>query len=345
MKLRPLWVVVLLLPTWAAVAVATEAVGLGCIAAAEGQIRVALVIDYGELRPGAEPETACVSVPTGATGYQVLTAWSSTANVTMPRVNDVGFLCGIGGLPETGCAEASGASYTYWSYWTAKGTDSDWTYSSIGMDSRRVKNGGVEGWHFVTGKGSGADLAPRARPNSVACSLSDGTTSGTTAPVAAPAAPPAEQPKQQSPPLPASIPPTSAAQPTTGNSRPNSQGSASSPSVLASPAPGSPIGATPQSGSGDAVISANDQAAVLGETTIAAPRTPTEASDPQSATPTNSVAGYNRKPPGAEQSNTPAAETDSTNSRSLGGLIPAAVFVVASVALATIQARRKRLKQ
>lgn len=71
--------------------------------AAEGQKRIAVVIDFGA--PGIAPvgeatparSVACVAVPTAATGLQVL------QKVAQVRFHSSGLICGIAGFPASEC--------------------------------------------------------------------------------------------------------------------------------------------------------------------------------------------------------------------------------------------------
>lgn len=72
-----------------------------------GQVRVAVVIDYGtdDSRPegstipkGANPSASCVTLPEGSTGQQALAA---AAQVRQEQ----GLTCGINNYPATGCGE------------------------------------------------------------------------------------------------------------------------------------------------------------------------------------------------------------------------------------------------
>lgn len=73
--------------------------------AAAGRKRVGVVVDFGREADAREPGTAvpapyatCVSVPTAATGAQVLAA------AAKPRV-DKAMVCGIDGYPASGCSD------------------------------------------------------------------------------------------------------------------------------------------------------------------------------------------------------------------------------------------------
>lgn len=74
-------------------------------AAAAGQVRVAVVVDFGlptDAAAGQEPPqeatVACVQVPQGSNGEQALVA-------AAPVRTEGGLVCGIGGYPTTGCGD------------------------------------------------------------------------------------------------------------------------------------------------------------------------------------------------------------------------------------------------
>lgn len=71
----------------------------------EGEKRVAVVVDPGTAEDAPEGTTAgpatatCVVAPTDATATQVLQL------ATTVRTDDSGLVCGVGGYPDTGCAD------------------------------------------------------------------------------------------------------------------------------------------------------------------------------------------------------------------------------------------------
>ncbi|MEZ5185814.1 MAG: SCO2322 family protein [Candidatus Nanopelagicales bacterium] len=81
-------------------------------AAAAGQKRVAVVIDFGPagIAPVGETppatSTSCVTVPTSATGLQVL------QKVAKLRFNASGLICGIAGFPATECPGQTAGAVT-----------------------------------------------------------------------------------------------------------------------------------------------------------------------------------------------------------------------------------------
>lgn len=114
-------------------------------------VRVGLVIDRGPLGGGVSVQ--CVTLPSGSTGFDLL----RTAGHTF-RLNSAGLTCGIDGGPATGCGERVGASYRYWAYFH---TDAgQWRYASDGPAAQRLRDGDVEGWHFVEGSGTPSDPPP-----------------------------------------------------------------------------------------------------------------------------------------------------------------------------------------
>lgn len=77
----------------------------GSAPAGDGQIQVAVVIDYGTAAdaPTAEdlpdgPDTACVTVPVGSTGNDALAAAGDVRS-------EEGAVCGLNGYPTSGCFE------------------------------------------------------------------------------------------------------------------------------------------------------------------------------------------------------------------------------------------------
>jgi hypothetical protein len=176
--------VVLLLPSvlgGAGGSLVEAAAGSSCASAA-GTVHVGLVIDFGTVDPAgaAKPMVRqCVTIADRGTGADALSAGGHT-----PRWNSSGLLCAIDGYPATGCGERTATGYRYWSYW--HGGDA-WKYSSVGPDSFRPGEGGVEGWHFVDGTGTGdGGQVPRVGSSSP-CPGSPGSTVTSTTSAARPA--------------------------------------------------------------------------------------------------------------------------------------------------------------
>lgn len=138
--------------------------GLGAansVCAAESDVRVAVVVDFGPLADARQtPTTACVAVPEGGSGADALAARATILGTPPPRYDDSGLLCAIDGFPATGCGEATDGGYRYWAYF--QGTDAGWTYASEGPATREAGAGTAEGWHFVDGSGMPTDPPPDA---------------------------------------------------------------------------------------------------------------------------------------------------------------------------------------
>jgi hypothetical protein len=138
-----------------------------CAQAAEGELRIGIVVDVGTEpdAPGG-PDVACVVVPAGSTSADVLVAWSASRGRPL-RYAPSGLLCGVGGYPATGCGEPSPEGYRYWSYW--EGASSGWSYSGGNPHVRPAREDRVEGWRFQAASGTGADDAPPRGPSSAIC--------------------------------------------------------------------------------------------------------------------------------------------------------------------------------
>lgn len=145
-------------------------------AAAQGQIRVTIVVDPGTVGGAPRgPEAHCVTVPQGATGAEVLAERARQLGRAHPRYASSGLLCGIDGYPSSGCGQHVSGGYEYWAYWSA--SDGTWRYSSQGPAYRKMHDGDVEGWRFVRGSGGPGDPPPRRAPTSACPSGSPGPTS------------------------------------------------------------------------------------------------------------------------------------------------------------------------
>jgi hypothetical protein len=156
-----------------------------------GQVRVAVVVDYGT-EPGA-PGTAsarCLTVPSGTTGGQLLKLRSELLHTATPRYAGSGLLCALDGFPfGDECGEASGSEFRYWSYWS--GTSGSWVYGQGNPFVRRVADGDIEGWRFVSAHESAAP-PPRLAPDAGALfpSLVEPSTAPASPPAGADALPP-----------------------------------------------------------------------------------------------------------------------------------------------------------
>jgi len=217
--------IVVLTAVWVS-PVSSAGFGVPCAAAA-GQVRAWLVVDFGDL-PGSPGgvRTVCVTVSEGSTAIAVL-----QAGVGGLRWHSSGLLCAIGGYPAPPeCGSRTPSGYRYWSYWHG---GSSWDYAGSGPDSRRVRDGDVEGWHFVSGKGNPTDPPPGASPSS-GCP------------------PPATVPTATSPPRPTvPTPPTQPPGPGVGPSAPGSSPGAGPPTSGAGPSAPDRSRPGDQNGAGD----------------------------------------------------------------------------------------------
>ena len=133
----------------------------GCAAPmAETDVRVVVVVDPGD---GGPTSSACLVVPRGTTGSQVLARRAAMLGTAVPRYASSGLLCAIDGYPSSGCGERGGTGFRYWAYFS--GTSGDWRYGNFNPFTRRVVDGDIEGWRFVEGAGNGTDPPPRLDPS------------------------------------------------------------------------------------------------------------------------------------------------------------------------------------
>jgi hypothetical protein len=152
-------------------------------ACAAGEIRVSVVVDFGDL-PNPPPTTStCVSASDGDNGAEILAARARQIGTPAPRFDSSGLLCAIDGLPSTGCGVRTQSGYRYWSYW--HGSAAGWEYSSVGPTGSRVKAARSEGWHFVDGTGRPNDPAPRGAADPAAVCRAAPTPGSTSPPATA----------------------------------------------------------------------------------------------------------------------------------------------------------------
>ena len=128
---------------------------------ASGAVRVVIVVDPGEGVGG--PTSACLVVPSGTTGAQLLARRASELGMPSPRYAGSGLLCAIDGYPSSGCGDRTGGGFAYWAYFS--GTAGSWAYGSYNPFIRRMGDGDIEGWRYVSGSGGEHDPPPRLSPN------------------------------------------------------------------------------------------------------------------------------------------------------------------------------------
>ncbi|HEY5252697.1 MAG TPA: hypothetical protein VIJ09_13585 [Acidimicrobiales bacterium] len=219
-------------------------------------IVVPVVVDTGGTSDTAE--VACVPVPVGSNGAQVLAARAKLLHVPAPRYAESGLLCAIDGYPATGCGVETGGHYAYWAYYHG---GSSWTYASVGPASWKVSDGDVEGWRFQA-EGSATPADPPPRAPSVASIL-------------CPAAPPPTTTTT------VASPPTTTSPSTPVSTAPGSSGGRSDPGTSAAPATKSSGSKTAGSKSGSGVSSptSTTRPGTAPSTTATAPATTTPRGD------------------------------------------------------------------
>ncbi len=120
---------------------------------ADGPIRVGLYVQFED----GSTFTRCVELEAAeATGLDVLR--QSELDLIFETEGMLGTaICKIG---ETGCdypgedcfCQCLGTPCQYWTYWYAE--DGRWKYSPLGASNRTVRDGGVEGWVWGSGRES-----------------------------------------------------------------------------------------------------------------------------------------------------------------------------------------------
>lgn len=174
---------------------APEASAATCGPAPAGKTAVVVVVDTG-----SSITSRCVIVAEGTRGGDVLSA----AGFSM-RVEGLGFVCALSGIPAQGCAQ-NDPSADFWSYWHAT-PGGNWNYSSAGAYTYRVSGRcAVQGWHYVP---TTKRTAPRMDPPAMNCAIPSTPAPTTKPPAVQPAVPPAAAPKPATPP-PAASPGSSA---------------------------------------------------------------------------------------------------------------------------------------
>ncbi len=147
-------------------------------------VSVAFVVDFS----GSEGvQSACIKVPSTDNEYQALALFTEQEHEAAPTYNSSGLLCSIGGVPSSGCGQAEGNGYIYWSYW--HGDSGSWQYSNTGASGivhscdPAGNDCDVEGWKFEDpGAGNASDPPPRSPPDYAAiCSSGPASTTTSTA--------------------------------------------------------------------------------------------------------------------------------------------------------------------
>lgn len=234
----------------------------GCGPAPDGLVAVAVLVDAGI----SAPIVRCVTVPPGTKGAAVLAAAIGQQEVrTGAGIQDkgAGFVCGLLGVPATGCTSA--VDEPTWNYWHAD-PGGDWRYSSTGFAGYAV--GGrcaIEGWTYDR-----PAARPRVAPPPVSCDVAALPTTAP-APAAAAPAPPTSAAAARPGPAPLAGPAAGAVNPTVtdGSTAPSGGLPAAAPVTSTAP-PDAPdaAGATAASGrtasgdGGDETVAPDELASV-----------------------------------------------------------------------------------
>lgn len=322
------------------VAVTTVALGSSAAGAAveqggpcpsgNGRIGVRIVVDNND--PSGADAT-CVDVAAGSSGYDVLVARARQLGRPAPRTDGNGLLCGIDGTPETGCVEDVDGQFRYWSYWTGRVDGTTWTYSRVGMDARRVQAGDVDGWRLVVAANGGPTPRPRRCPDGSTCTEGTATTLRPTPTVTA-------APSGGSPPPP---PPSESA----GSTTPTTPGAAVAGATATASNPPSPPsrpgGSTPRSGSNPAPPPGDIVPPTVSGTVLERSENPLDASSSTTSTTTTVASSRSAADERATALIVENAAAQPGNDGATGWI--AFGLVLGAGALATVQARRTRLRR
>ncbi len=238
---------VVLLAGGGATTTAEPAGAARCARAADGQIRVAVVVDFGDA-PGAPAGALarCVTVSERASGMDALRAATGATGH-----DDSTKVCQIAGFPkdfdERNCSRPTDGRISYWAYFA--GTTSGWSYRSVGAAGVRARADVVEGWRYVT------ESAGQQRPAPAPRNVPEGATylASTACPPPLATRPPAPRPPSQRPPaqgIPAAPAPTPTASAT---GAPGSTTTTPASTTTTTVAPGSSTTDAPTTTSGQVV--------------------------------------------------------------------------------------------
>ena len=139
-----------------ATAVVFAAVGVlatSTAAIGAGSKCVALVVDFSHV--GGSVSSACVTVPSSATGSEVLVAGHHKVTFDPRYGND--FVCAIDGIPAGGCHATDDRHY--WVYYHRAPGSTAWHVSQEGAGTYKPANTSTEGWVYD----DGASTAPTPR--------------------------------------------------------------------------------------------------------------------------------------------------------------------------------------
>lgn len=150
--------------------------------ASEGP-RAALVVDTG-----SGVHRYCVQLPgDGVSGIDVIKLAGSQHGLQYKLGFGGQAVCQLAGVGPDGGDCFADDPY-FWGYWRGDGSGG-WTWSSSGAGSTVVRDGGVEGWSWGTGRDGNSHPAPPATGFDGVCPAAPPPPSGGSKPAAAPAGP------------------------------------------------------------------------------------------------------------------------------------------------------------
>lgn len=128
-------------------------------AACTGDSGVSVIVDFNELGGGVT--AACD--PDGA-GKVAAEVFPDAGYPLTYAQEDPGFVCRVSGKPADSPCVRTPPATAYWSLWWSDGESGQWVYSSSGVSSLDVPDGGylAFAWHQGSGNAAAPDVAPTA---------------------------------------------------------------------------------------------------------------------------------------------------------------------------------------
>ncbi len=128
-------------------------------AACSGDSGVSVIVDFNEVGGGVT--AACDPDGAGKVASQVFPDAGYPLTYTQ---EDPGFACRVSGKPADAPCVRTPPATAYWSLWWSDGESGQWVYSSSGVSSLDVPDGGylAFAWHQGSGNAAAPDVAPTA---------------------------------------------------------------------------------------------------------------------------------------------------------------------------------------
>jgi len=197
----------------------TAATGLGVSAPAQAAScstahGVTVVVDFHQLGGGAE--AACDA---GGGGKAAVTQLTDVGHQLTYVQRQPGFVCRVDGAPASDPCVNTPPSDAYWALWWSDGKSGTWVYSSAGVGSLTVPEGG---YVALSWQGSDSKMPPGVKA----------TAHRSAPPSSSPTSSPTHKPSSSPPPAPASGLPPSSSSPTattSGSASPTRSSAASHP--------------------------------------------------------------------------------------------------------------------